>query len=240
MKFHKLAALATGLTSALVLSSAFADDQTTTSSTTTTAAPAQAAPTTYTVAPPVVTAQPAATSTTVVNHDKDNGEIQHEDDTPRVKSGVGLGLIGVLGTTDQSRLGVGGRLEFITPIGLTIGGSYTQHFGGNNGNVDQTTSVRPLLGEIGMALPVARHVEIRPMLGLGYAFVNTSSTGNGAKPGDNGGSATASVAASGFDAAPGVKVSYMASGLEVFTMPKYHVIKDLNFFALEVGAGARF
>ena len=37
-----------------------------------------------------------------------------------------------------------------------------------------------------------------------------------------------------------LKLAFVTNGFEVFTMPKYHVIKDLNFFALEAGLGARF
>src|SRR5207248_4355175 len=103
-----------------------------------------------------------------------------EDRTPRIRSGVGLDVLGVVGGTDESRLGIGGRITFVTPFGLTLGGSLTQHFN-TNGNDVNKTRVRPLLGEIGFAIPVAYNVEINPMIGIGYAWVtaDTTSTSNG-------------------------------------------------------------
>jgi hypothetical protein len=175
------------------------------------------------------------TTSTTTTHQDYEATTTAPDRTPRVRSGVGIDVIGAVGGTDESRLGIGGRLTFVTPFGLTLGGSLTQHFNTNSGDVTKTR-VRPLLGEIGFAIPVTYNFEINPMVGIGYAWVNadTSSTNNGS------GQATANVAASNFDIAPGVKLSYVGEGLEIFTMPKYHVIKDLNFFALEAGVGARF
>jgi hypothetical protein len=103
------------------------------------------------------------------------------------------------------------------------------------------SNVRPLLGEIGISLPAAEDIEIRPMIGIGYALVNTSSSGSGnPAASDDHMSATVSVDASAFDVVPGIKISAVADGVEIFTLPKYHIIKDRSFFALEAGAGLRF
>lgn len=221
MKLDILAALA----AAGVCSLALADARAATTTTTTTANNNG-----YYVQP----APTATTSTTVTDYNRT--EVTGEDRTPRVHSGVGLDAIGVLGGTDESRLGVGGRLTFVFPFGLTLGGSLTQHFNTNGSDVSKTR-VRPLLGEIGFAIPVAYNVEINPMVGIGYAWVTADTNGTS---NSNQANSNASVAASNFDVAPGVKFSYIANNFEVFTMPKYHVIKDLNFFALEAGVGARF
>jgi hypothetical protein len=176
----------------------------------------------------------ATTSSTTIVSDEDAYE--DRDDRPRVSPGIGLEVIGVAGTTEESRLGVGGRLEFVTRLGLTLGGSFTQHFNTTSGDAEKT-AVRPLLGEVGWAIPIASRVEIRPMVGIGYAFVNTQSSGSS---NTNASAASGSIATSGFDVAPGAKVSFGGNGLQVYTMPKYHIIKDTSFGALEVGAGLRF
>jgi len=221
MKLHFLAALAGAGVCALAVAPASAD------TTTTTTAPGYYAP-----AP----APGTTVSTTTTHHDYE-ATTTNEDHTPRVHSGVGLDVLGVVGGTDESRLGVGGRLEFVFPFGLTLGGSFTQHFNTNGNNDITRTQVRPLLGEIGFAVPVAYNVEINPMVGIGYAWVDVSTNGTSNSQQTN---SNANVATSNFDVAPGVKISYIANGFEVFAQPKYHVIKDLNFFAMEAGVGARF
>jgi hypothetical protein len=231
MKRIHLAALAAGLAAATSISLASADTTTTTTST---------APPPQPVAQPVMVtpaATPVATSSSTTTDLRDTDV---RDERPKVKPGVGLNIIGVAGAREEAQLGFGGRLEFITPIGLTLGGSYTQHYSNETPSGDvERTKVRPLLGEVGVALPAARDIELRPIIGVGYAFVSGSSSGTG-DPGDKNASASATVATSGFDVAPGAKLSYLNSGFEVFTLPKYHINKDLNFFALELGAGARF
>jgi hypothetical protein len=174
-----------------------------------------------------------STTTTVVN---DETSVEAREERSRLESGVGLEIIGVAGTTNESRLGVGGRLEYVTPFGLTLGGSFTQHFNTAGGDAEKS-AVRPLLAEVGLALPIAPRVELRPMVGVGYAFVNTQSSGTDTASGR---AASASIAASGFDVAPGAKLSFGGRGLQVYTMPKYHFINDMSFAAFEVGAGLRF
>lgn len=175
------------------------------------------------------------TTTTTTNdyyvHEKENEEHRH------VRSGLGLNVFGTAGDQENARFGLGGRLEYVTKIGLAFGGSYTQHF---TSSADRT-AVRPLLAEVGWAIPVINHIEVRPMVGLGYAFVSTNSTGDVNRPSNSQTTATnTSVSAGGLDVAPGAKVSYVARGFEVFTMPKYHIISGNNFMGLELGAGARF
>lgn len=164
-------------------------------------------------------------------------EGKREDDRRRVRSGVGLNVFGAAGARDEARLGVGGRIEFVMPFGLTLGGSYTQHF---TSDADRT-AVRPLLGEVGWAIPVVKHVEVRPMVGLGYAFAAANTGGDVNRP-SNSQTTNASVSGvtSGMDVAPGAKVSWVGRGFEVFTLPKYHFISGNNFLGVEVGAGARF
>ena len=227
MKPQMLAALAGAGVCALVLAPARADTVTTTTNGNANGYYVQPAP------------APATTTSTTVTHHDYEATTTGEDRTPKVRSGVGLDLIGVIGGTDESRLGVGGRITFITPFGLTLGGSLTQHFN-TNGNDVNKTRVRPLLGEIGFAIPVAYNVEINPMVGIGYAWVSADTNGNSTGSSSGQANGNASIAASNFDVAPGVKIAYATNGFEVFTMPKYHVIKDLNFFAWEAGVGARF
>jgi hypothetical protein len=241
-------ALTVGLAVALAVPMAFADDDTTTTTTTTTTAeetgtttppatsppPAEPGSGPYVVAVPITESTETRTDTVVVKEDR--------DDRVKVHSGIGLNVMGAAGSSDATKLGVGGRLEVVLPFALTLGASYTQYFANNPGSpVDHQSAFRPLLGEVGVALPVARVIEVRPMLGIGYAFVTTSgdtaNTGTGQNSTASGGG---SIHTAGFDVAPGAKVSYVNHGLELFTLPKYHIIKDENFFGLEVGAGARF
>ena len=198
-----LTGFALGLAAALAVPAAFADDDTKTKTTTTD---------TSDVAPA------AATTTTTTTDDFYIHEAKRDDKRARVRSGVGLNAFGAAGSKDTARLGVGGRLEFVMPFGLTFGASYTQHF---TSEADRT-AVRPLLGEIGWTFAVVRHVEVRPMVGLGYAFAtgrNTSDTDNTGSS-NQVASATGSTAASGFDVAPGAKVSFVDRSYEVFTQPK--------------------
>ena len=120
------------------------------------------------------------------------------------------------------------------PFGLAFGGSYSVHYE-TEGN---RTLVRPLLGEIGWAFAVVKHLEIRPMVGLGWAFASGQRE---SFTNENGQNVTArSAVTDGFDIAPGAKVSYVARAIEIYTMPKYHFITGNNFAAIELGAGARF
>lgn len=227
-------ALATGLS----VHAALADDEppppsTTTTQSTTTTAPPPAYP--YGGGPAYTTGAASTTTTTTVRDDDWSRGRTREPERAHVRPGLGVNVFGAAGTKDTAALGLGGRIEFVLPFGLALGGSYTQNF-----NSDRT-SVRPLLGEIGVAFPVVDHLEVRPMVGLGYAFTNTSSSGDSTNPGANqSATASATVSTSGFDVAPGAKISYVGSGLEVFTMPKYHFISGNNFFGVELGAGARF
>jgi hypothetical protein len=154
------------------------------------------------------------------------------DKRPRLQPGFGLNVFGAAGSKDAAAWGLGARLELVMPFGLVVGGSYQQSF---NRTADEAT-VRPLLGEVGVAIPVARHVEVRPMVGLGYAFVTSSGT--------NTNTSSVPVAAAGLDVAPGAKLSFLlgedAAAFEVYTLPKYHFITGSNFFGMELGAGARF
>src|SRR5205823_5700155 len=106
MKPQLLAALAGAGVCALVLAPARADTVTTTTGTAN-GYYAQPAPAT-------------TTSTTVTHHDYET-TTPVEDRTPRIRSGVGLDVLGVVGGTDESRLGIGGRITFVTPFGLTLG-----------------------------------------------------------------------------------------------------------------------
>lgn len=235
--------LTVALAAALSVSAAFADDEqqpstTTTQSTTTTAAPATPPPAyPYGGGPAYTTGGATTTTTTTVSDDDWSRTRTREPERAHVRPGFGLNVFGAAGTKETAALGLGGRIEFVMPFGLTLGGSYTQNFTSNS----DKTAVRPLLGEIGMAIPVVNHLEVRPMVGLGYAFANASSSGDSTDPSVNqSATASASVSTSGFDVAPGAKISYVGSGLEVFTMPKYHFISGNNFFGIELGAGARF
>jgi hypothetical protein len=177
-----------------------------------------------------------ATTTTTTNDYYVHDPVK-DDDHRHVRSGLGLNVFGTGGTQENARLGLGGRLEYVTKFGLTLGGSFTQHF---TSEADRT-AIRPLLGEVGWAIPVVDHLEVRPMVGLGYAFASATRTGDVNRPSDSQSTAaTTTVNAGGVDIAPGAKISYVARSLEVFTMPKYHFISGSNFAGIELGAGARF
>jgi len=178
------------------------------------------------------------TTTTTVHEDTVQPAPVEREHRLGVNPGVGLNVFGAAGSKDQAAWGLGGRVEFVTPVGLTVGGSYQQSFRGTD---EMKTSVRPLLGEIGIAIPVAPMLELRPMVGLGYAFVSTSSDSNATAT--SGQVASASVATAGFDVAPGAKISFLpgakGAAFELYTLPKYHVISGTNFFGVELGAGVR-
>jgi hypothetical protein len=177
-----------------------------------------------------------ATTTTTSNDYYVHDPVK-DDDHRHVRSGLGLNVMGTAGTQENARLGLGGRLEYVTKIGLTLGGSFTQHF---TSEADRT-AIRPLLGEVGWAIPVVDHLEVRPMVGLGYAFASATRAGDVNRPSDSQNTnASTTVNAGGVDIAPGAKVSYVARSLEIFTMPKYHFISGSNFAGIELGAGARF
>lgn len=179
----------------------------------------------------------ATTTTTTTTNDYYVHDPVKEDDGRHVRSGLGLNVFGSAGANDDARLGIGGRLEYVTKIGLTLGGSYTQHF---TSEADRT-AIRPLLGEVGWAIPVVKHLEVRPMVGLGYAFASVTNSGDVNRPSNSQTTAaTTTVNAGGVDVAPGAKISYVARSLEIFTMPKYHFISGNNFAGIELGAGARF
>jgi hypothetical protein len=228
-----------GLAAVVVAPSVFADEATSTTTTTeqtTVETPAD---------PPVTTTNaPAMQTTTMTSTTTERDEVVWDDHDrkehrPHVKHGLGLNVFGAAGSKDAAASGLGGRVEFVLPLGITLGASYQQSFGGTDGN---KTSVRPLLGEIGWSLPVGRMVEVRPMVGLGYAFVSTSAdTSNTA---DSNQVANASVATAGFDVAPGAKISFLpgvdGAAFELYTLPKYHFISGTNFAGIELGAGARF
>jgi hypothetical protein len=151
----------------------------------------------------------------------------------QVMAGPGLNLFGAMGTTDAGKLGFGGRIEYVQPVakaaGIAIGGSFTQYYGGPGSNYSQA-NIRPLLGEIGIALSPVRGFEFRPMAGVGYTWIDVSTSNQ-----------VFSFGTSGFDFAPGAKISYIANKVEVYTLPKWHILENGNdFFGLEVGAGARF
>lgn len=257
-----ITALSMALAALCAVPAAFADDQTSTSTTTTQTAPngtaaavgddgsttytVQPPPTTYTVQPPVVTSNAPAvtttTSTTTAHDEVERRDIEDRDRRPRVRPGFGLNVFGTLGSTNDANYGLGGRVEFVMPFGLTLGGSYTQHWT----NDSNRSALRPLLGEIGVAIPVVKGFEIRPMVGLGYAFVSSSGTTNTNNTGTANQTQTSSVsvATAGFDVAPGAKISWLpgtdGAAFEVYTLPKYHFISGENFFGIELGAGARF
>ena len=89
--------------------------------------------------------------------------------------------------------------------------------------------------------PSSSRLELRPMVGIGYAFISADTAGDINRPSNTQvTTATGTAAASGIDIAPGAKFSYVARALEVYTLPKYHFISGNNFFGVEVGAGARF
>lgn len=221
----------------------FADDATSTTTTTTTEETTVAAPAPEPTETPVAMsnapAMTATSTTTTTERDEIKWEEGRRDRRPHVKHGIGLNVFGAAGSKDAAAWGLGGRVEFVLPLGLTLGASYQQSFRGTDGN---KTSVRPLLGEIGLALPVGTMVEVRPMVGLGYAFVSTNADTNDTANGNQ--AANASVATAGFDVAPGAKISFLpgvdGAAFELYTLPKYHFISGTNFFGVEVGAGARF
>lgn len=181
---------------------------------------------------------PVTTTTSTTTSDYYVHDPKKDDEGRHVRSGLGLNVFGTAGAADQARWGVGGRIEYVTRIGLTLGGSYTQHFTSER----DRTAVRPLLGEIGWAIPVVNHLEIRPMVGLGYAFASATTDTDTNNTGTSNQVATTSgtASAAGFDVAPGAKVSYVARMFELYTMPKYHFISGNNFAGIELGAGARF
>jgi hypothetical protein len=256
--------LAFGIAAALTATGALADEETKTKTTTATTSsdsyaqpPATTGTTTTTANPdgsttvqtaPTYEAQPMTqqassssmtTTSTTSTHDDTYVEGRRDgDDRPRVKGGIGINAFGTAGTKETARLGVGGRIEFVLPFGLALGGSYTQHFVSEG----DRSAVRPLLGEIGWAIPAARRLEVRPMVGLGYAFASSSGNTNATEAGSNQAqTSSASVSTSGFDVAPGAKVSYLAGNIfEIYTLPKYHFISGNNFLGVELGAGARF
>jgi hypothetical protein len=176
------------------------------------------------------TAEPVTRERVISVRDEQSLIAIGHDKRPRLQPGFGLNVFGAAGAKDAAAWGLGARLELVMPFGLTVGGSYQQSF---NRSADEAT-VRPLLGEVGVAIPVARHVEVRPMVGLGYAFVSGTSTNANTVP----------VAAAGLDVAPGAKLSFLPgsdeAAFEVYTLPKYHFITGSNFFGMELGAGARF
>jgi hypothetical protein len=190
--------------------------------------------TTYGYTPPAA----ATTTTTTTSSDYYVREEPVAARRPHVRSGVGLNAFGQVGTKDSARLGWGGRVEFVLPFGLSLGGSYQVSY---TSDFDKT-GVRPLLGEAGWAIPVGYHVEVRPMVGIGYAFATVSRDTNQSQPvtANQTIQASGTAFAGGFDVAPGAKLSYVGGGFEIYTMPKYHFITEHNFLGVEVGAGARF
>jgi hypothetical protein len=236
-------AFALGLAVAAVAPTVLADEATSTTTTTeqTTVETPAPAPTD----PPMTTSNaPAMETTTMTTTTTERDEVVFDDHDrkerrPHVKHGIGLNVFGAAGSKDAAAWGLGGRVEFVLPLGITLGASYQQSFRGTDGN---KTSVRPLLGEIGWSLPVGRMVEVRPMVGLGYAFVSTNADTNDTANGNQ--SANASVATAGFDVAPGAKISFLpgvdGAAFELYTLPKYHFISGTNFAGIELGAGARF
>jgi hypothetical protein len=251
---------AIGLAAALAVPMAMADDDTTkktTTSSTTTSTDSSTTATDTTMSTDTTVTTPTTgetysasgtayygggptTTTTATTTTTTNDYYVHEvkeSDHRHVRSGLGLNVFGTAGDQENARFGLGGRLEYVTKIGLAFGGSYTQHF---TSSADRT-AVRPLLAEVGWAIPVVNHLEVRPMVGLGYAFIQSTTTGDVNRPSDSSTTATTTmVNAGGVDVAPGAKVSYVARGFEVFTQPKYHFISGNNFAGLELGAGARF
>lgn len=150
-----------------------------------------------------------------------------------VRRGLGLNAIGSVGFREDARWGVGGRVEYVFGFGLTLGGSYQVHWVSEG----DTTAVRPLLGEIGWAFAPVRHLEVRPIIGLGRAFADAERATYTNEQGQN--VTTRAAISSGFDFAPGAKISFIEGPLEIFTLPKYHVISGNNFAAIELGAGVR-
>lgn len=196
-------------------------------------------PRTETAAPYGYTAPTTATATTTTTtSDYYVREEPVAPKRPHVRRGLGLNVFGTAGTKDSARLGLGGRIEYVLPFGLAIGGSYTTHA---TSEFDRT-GVRPLLAEAGWSIPIVNHLEVRPMVGLGYAFatVSTDSNQSQAVTANQSIQASGQAFAGGLDVAPGAKISYVARSIEIFTMPKYHFITGNNFLGVEVGAGARF
>ncbi|MGZ3453290.1 MAG: hypothetical protein ACXWUG_17000 [Polyangiales bacterium] len=156
-----------------------------------------------------------------------------EEEHAHVRRGLGINAIGSVGFREDARWGLGGRVEYVFPFGLSLGGSYQVHWVSEG----DTTEVRPLLGEIGWAFAPVNHLEIRPIVGLGWAFVASERS---TFTNDAGQTVTGrATVGEGFDFAPGAKISFVAGMLEIFTLPKYHVITGNNFAAIEVGAGVR-
>lgn len=194
----------------------------------------------------LTTASPAAAEVEIVRETppRERGDVYVVDRergrAPAVKGGLGLNVFGAAGSRDSTKLGVGGRVEVVVPlgaVGLAVGGSFTQFYGGAGDSYDQTR-IRPLLGEAGVALAATRGFEIRPMIGIGYTWVDVSTNGTA---NDQNARATGSIVTSGFDVAPGAKFSFVGGGFEVFALPKYNVMRGgPDFLAVEVGGGARF
>jgi type IV secretory pathway VirB10-like protein len=177
--------------------------------------------------PAPVATQPPMTSETVQTTTVVEEEHRH------VRRGIGINAIGSVGFREDARWGLGGRVEYVFGFGLSLGGSYQVHWVSEG----DTTAVRPLLGEIGWAFAPVRFLEVRPIIGLGRAFADAERATYTNDQGQN--VTTRAAISSGFDFAPGVKLSMVAGPLEIFTLPKYHVISGNNFAAIELGAGVR-
>ncbi len=193
----------------------------------------------------LLAAVPATADVEVVRErPRERGDVvaveREEGRVPAVQGGLGLNAFGAAGSRDSTKLGFGGRVEVVVPlgpVGLALGGSFTQFYGGAGSSFDQTR-IRPLLGEAGIAFAAARGFEIRPMIGVGYTWVDVSTSGTADT---QNGQAAGTIVSSGFDLAPGAKLSLVAGGLEVFALPKYNFLRGgPDFLAVEVGAGARF
>jgi hypothetical protein len=192
-----------------------------------------------TYGPTYGTTAPGYTATTTTSTTRDVGAMGEAEDRDerKVRRGLGLNAFGQLGTRGAAMYGAGARIEYVLPMGLSLGGSYQVSWAG-----DDRTTVRPLLGEVGWTFPIVRNFEVRPMVGIGYAFAsaNADTAGDGFGN-DADASAAASVTTSGLDVAPGAKISFLPGGVfEVYTLPKYHFITGRNFVGVELGAGARF
>lgn len=188
-------------------------------------------------AQPGYTTAPAVTTTTTTTDDVMLREVEPTEPGLKVKRGLGINAFGAFGTRDSADKGFGGRVEYIFPLGLSLGASYTVHI--EDGS---RTAVRPLLGEIGWAFPVGvKGLELRPIFAIGYGFANTNrNPDTDVLPGANS-NVNVNANLQGLDIAPSAKISYLAGPLEVFTMPRYHIFRNgNNWFGVEVGAGARF
>ncbi len=180
---------------------------------------------------------PAVTTTTTPTDDVGLREIEPTPEPIRVKRGLGINAFGAFGTRDSADKGFGGRVEYVFPLGLSLGASYTVHIEDSH-----RTAVRPLLAEVGWGFPVGvRGLELRPIFAIGYGFANTNrSPDTDVLPGANQ-DVNVNANLQGLDIAPSAKVSYLAGPLEVYTMPRYHIFRNgNNWFGVEVGAGARF